>query len=145
MVYYAQEELKQDAGVYKKVIQATDITCCIWFTVELLTRFTVCPSKLQFFKQILNWIDIISVIPYYLTFGYMGGGTFEPVVVELLSILRLLRLFRFFRLSMGLQILKQTMIASSKELLLLLLLLTIPVAIFATVVYYCERKVREFF
>ena len=88
-----------------------------------------------------NWIDIITVvtyIPQFIQIAVRGELTEE---VEIIASIRVLRLFRFFRLSSGLEVLKHTMIASSKEIMLLLLLLMIPVTLFATIVYFCERKV----
>ena len=42
-------------------------TCIVWFTFELVLRFMVCPSKTDFFRNIMNIIDIISIIPYFAT------------------------------------------------------------------------------
>ncbi len=61
--------------------------------------------------------------------------------IYVISIIRLFRLFRLFRLSTGLEILKHTMIASLKEVLMLFFMLVIPVVMFATFVYLCEFRV----
>ena len=83
-----------------------------------------------------NWIDILSVMPFYLRIFDPDGGS--PIADALLMI-RLLRLFRFFRLLYGLQILLHTLKASSYELGLLLLILLIPVILFSSIIYYIER------
>lgn len=83
-----------------------------------------------------NWIDILSVMPFYLRILDPEGGS--PIADALLMI-RLLRLFRFFRLLYGLQILLHTLKASSYELGLLLLILLIPVILFSSIIYYIER------
>ena len=124
-----------------------DVFCCIWFTIEFTLRFIAAPNRTSFITEFMNVIDLLTIVPYFIHFAYTDANPITsyisdlPDEIKVISTLRLIRLFRFFRLSTGLQILKHTMIASSKELLLLLLLLTIPVAIFATIVYYCERKV----
>ena len=120
-----------------------DIICCIWFMAEFLLRLISSPNRASFILQMMNVIDLITIIPYFLLF-HKGRENYLEVsdYVEYISVVRLFRLFRFFRLSTGLQILKHTLIASSKELLLLLLLLGIPVAICAAIVYYCERQVN---
>ena len=83
--------------------------------------------------------------------GYFRTNIFIFIIVRLSRVETLLlhfslqrhlhRFFRFLRFSNGLQIIKYTLIASSKELMLLALLLLLPVAFFATVVYFCEREV----
>ena len=120
-----------------------DVISCIIFTLELLLRFISCPDRIKFMKQTINWIDFLSLIPYYATFAEYPYGRLKVIStwIEYLSIVRLLRLFRFFKMSTGLQILKQTLIASSGELFFFMLLLMIPVAIFATVLHFCERSV----
>ena len=42
--------------------------CVGFFTVEYLIRLASCPSKVAFFKGWLNAVDLISIIPFYITF-----------------------------------------------------------------------------
>lgn len=123
-------------GQSQVAFKAIDYFCGIWFTVELLLRILFCPRRRVFFRQLTNWIDILSVLPFYLQLFYPDGG---PLAHALLMI-RLLRLFRFFRLLYGLQILLHTLKASSYELGLLLLILLIPVILFSTIIYHIERQ-----
>lgn len=41
--------------------------CIVWFTFELSVRFLACPNKLHFFRDVMNFIDIIAIIPYFIT------------------------------------------------------------------------------
>jgi hypothetical protein len=59
-----------------KIFQVPDVTdpffivetlCIIWFTFELLVRFLACPSKMEFSKDIMNMIDLVAIIPYFIT------------------------------------------------------------------------------
>lgn len=113
-----------------------DYFCGIWFSLELLLRVVFCPNKRKFFKQPVNWIDVLSVLPFYLRLMVPE----EKLLVDALLVFRLLRLFRFFRLLYGLQVLLHTLKASSYELGLLLLILFIPVILFSSVIYYVERS-----
>lgn len=118
------------------IFTTIDFFCGIWFTLELLLRIIFCPRRRVFFRMVTNWIDILSVMPFYLRIFDPEGGS--PIADALLMI-RLLRLFRFFRLLYGLQILLHTLKASSYELGLLLLILLIPVVLFSSIIYYIER------
>lgn len=115
--------------------------CGIWFTIEFALRLATCPSKQDFVKQISNWIDFIAIWPFYIriftTTDYPQGDL--NLAYEILAICRLLRLVRFFKVNLGFQILKQTMIASSRELMLLVLLIIVPVIIFASIAYLAEK------
>ena len=115
--------------------------CGVWFTIEFTLRLATCPSKHEFVKQIMNWVDFIAIWPFYiriLTTEDYPLGT-PTLTYDILAICRLLRLFRFFKVNLGFQILKQTMIASSRELMLLVLLLIVPVIIFASCAYLAEK------
>lgn len=41
--------------------------CIIWFTTETLVRFAACPNKFAFFRNVLNVIDVLAVMPYFVT------------------------------------------------------------------------------
>ena len=40
--------------------------CITWFTAELILRAVTCPSVKEFCKSPMNWIDFLSVFPFYL-------------------------------------------------------------------------------
>ncbi|XP_063072463.1 potassium voltage-gated channel subfamily A member 3-like [Engraulis encrasicolus] len=119
--------------------------CIIWFSFELLVRFFACPSKTTFSKNIMNIIDIVAIIPYFITLGTelaqrQGNGQ-QAMSLAILRVIRLVRVFRIFKLSRhskGLQILGQTLKASMRELGLLIFFLFIGVILFSSAVYFAE-------
>nr|ASK12219.1 potassium voltage-gated channel Kv1.1-like protein [Conus betulinus] len=126
-------------------------TCCIiWFTFELLVRFASCPEKLGFFKNIMNCIDIIAIIPYFITLGTVvadeSKSNNQAMSLAILRVIRLVRVFRIFKLSRhskGLQILGQTLKASMRELGLLIFFLFIGVILFSSAVYFAEADADQ--
>ncbi|KAK9399322.1 potassium voltage-gated channel subfamily A member 1 [Crotalus adamanteus] len=123
--------------------------CIIWFSFELVVRFIACPSKAEFFKNIMNFIDIVAIIPYFITLGTEMAERKGPPKGEqatslaILRVIRLVRVFRIFKLSRhskGLQILGQTLKASMRELGLLIFFLFIGVILFSSAVYFAEAE-----
>jgi hypothetical protein len=119
--------------------------CIIWFTTELILRFITCPSKIIFIRDILNIIDFISILPYYITLVTTLAGVNQNnnqnFYLSILRIVRLVRVFRIFKLSRhfkSLQILGQTLRVSSRELALLIFFLFIGVILFSSGVYFAE-------
>uniref|UniRef100_A0A8C7KM97 BTB domain-containing protein n=1 Tax=Oncorhynchus kisutch TaxID=8019 RepID=A0A8C7KM97_ONCKI len=119
--------------------------CIIWFSFELFVRFLACPSKPAFFKNMMNTIDIVAIMPYFITLGlelaeHQGNGQ-QAMSLAILRVIRLVRVFRIFKLSRhskGLQILGQTLKASMRELGLLIFFLFIGVILFSSAVYFAE-------
>ncbi|GAB6020715.1 hypothetical protein CHUAL_003380 [Chamberlinius hualienensis] len=133
-------------------------SCCIvWFTAELLLRFLACPNKVLFCWDMMNLIDIIAIIPYFITLATVIAeeenikqqkepeitrpGSSQAMSLAILRVIRLVRVFRIFKLSRhskGLQILGRTLKASMRELGLLIFFLFIGVILFSSAVYFAE-------
>ncbi|XP_074833624.1 potassium voltage-gated channel subfamily A member 10 [Carettochelys insculpta] len=136
----------QAASTFTDPFFVIETACIIWFSFELLVRFIVCPSKAAFFRNIMNIIDIVSIIPYFVTLttdlvqqSELNGQ--QNMSLAILRIIRLVRVFRIFKLSRhskGLQILGQTLKASMRELGLLIFFLFIGVILFSSAIYFAE-------
>jgi voltage-gated potassium channel Kch len=146
--------------------------CIVWFALELFTRLFASPSKTEFVKDIMNIIDFVAIVPYFVTVMLMlterpnsprqvskslGNASFtlqgekqtQAISLAILRAIRLVRVFRIFKLSRhskGLQILGLTLKASLRELALLMFFLFIGVVLFSSAVYYAEAdSERSFF
>uniref|UniRef100_A0A8C9QVA6 Potassium voltage-gated channel subfamily A member 10 n=1 Tax=Scleropages formosus TaxID=113540 RepID=A0A8C9QVA6_SCLFO len=148
-------EFREDIGILPtKTITSTlsdpffmiETACIVWFFFELCIRFLACPSKKDFFNNIMNIIDIISIIPYFVTLitemvTTADASSGQNMSLAILRIIRLVRVFRIFKLSRhskGLQILGQTLKASMRELGLLIFFLFIGVILFSSAIYFAE-------
>ncbi|XP_060046221.1 potassium voltage-gated channel subfamily A member 5 [Erinaceus europaeus] len=131
-----------------------ETTCVVWFTFELLVRFSACPSKAEFSRNIMNIIDLVAIVPYFITLGtelaepQSGGGQNgqQAMSLAILRVIRLVRVFRIFKLSRhskGLQILGQTLKASMRELGLLIFFLFLGVILFSSAVYFAEADNQD--
>jgi potassium voltage-gated channel Shaker-related subfamily A protein 1 len=128
-------------------------TCCIiWFSFELIVRLISCPLKLVFLKSMMNIIDIVAIVPYFITlFTILAEEktkSNQAMSLAILRVIRLVRVFRIFKLSRhskGLQILGQTLRASMQELALLMFFLFIGVILFSSAVYFAEQGESESF
>ncbi|XP_043238816.1 potassium voltage-gated channel protein Shaker-like isoform X2 [Amphibalanus amphitrite] len=133
--------------------------CIIWFSFELLVRFAACPNKVSFCRDVMNIIDVVAIIPYFLTLATVVAedesvvptpkptvagaetGSNQAMSLAILRVIRLVRVFRIFKLSRhskGLQILGRTLKASMRELGLLIFFLFIGVVLFSSAVYFAE-------
>lgn len=125
----------------------TETACIIWFVFEIVVRFLVCPSKRKFFNNLMNVIDVISIIPYFVTVvtelatvtnTNTGGQNMSLAILRIIRLVRVFRIFKLSRHSKGLQILGQTLKASLRELGLLIFFLFIGVILFSSAIYFVE-------
>ncbi|XP_046896869.1 potassium voltage-gated channel subfamily C member 4 isoform X1 [Hypomesus transpacificus] len=129
--------------VTKPVLNLVEGVCVVWFTFEFLVRIICCPNKVLFVKNMLNVIDFVAILPFYLELGLSGlSSKAASDVLGFLRVVRFVRILRIFKLTrhfVGLRVLGHTLRASVNEFCLLIIFLALGVLIFATMIYYAER------
>jgi len=120
-----------------------ETTCTAWFTFEAIIRFAACPSKVAFWKDFKNIVDVTAVIPYYVTlFNVLSSmsceGAKSSASLSFLRVIRLVRVFKLTKHSVGLQVLVLTFKASLEGLGLFLVALFVSLLVFSSAIYYAE-------
>lgn len=126
-----------------KIIDAIDLATVAFFTLEYFIKLIVCPNKvggsgirqtfqnqishfqLKFFFQLMNAVDFVCLIPFFMSLLLEGLEDVEIVgkagkMIRFLKILRIFRVYKMFKHFGGLQCLLYTLKEAYKELGLLL-------------------------
>ncbi|XP_077052654.1 voltage-gated potassium channel regulatory subunit KCNG2 [Siphateles boraxobius] len=130
-----------------------ETVCVGWFSLEFLLRFIQTQSKCVFLRTPLNIIDVVAILPYYITLivdslsvgdrPTGSGNNYLEKVGLVLRVLRALRIFYVMRLarhSLGLQTLGLTVRRCTREFGLLLLFLCVAMALFSPLVFLAESE-----
>ena len=122
-----------------------DYCCLAFFSMDLILRFYCTPDRLQFLRNIITIIEIISVIPYYVDiFGHYVQRIYHVELSIFLSIVHVfrifgvLRIFKILRYYSGLQVLIYTLRSSYKDLLLMLTFIGVATLFFSTLIYHVD-------
>ncbi|KAK2915626.1 potassium voltage-gated channel subfamily S member 2 [Channa argus] len=128
------------------IMQALEVFCTCWFTFEVVTRLLLAPNRNKFFHHPLNIIDMVSVVPIYITLIFdtaVGSESELGDLGRLVQVFRLMRIFRVLKLarhSTGLRSLGATLRHSYREVGILLLYLAVGVSVFSGIAYTAEYE-----
>ncbi|CAF3580994.1 unnamed protein product [Rotaria socialis] len=128
-------------------------TICVgFFTLELILRIVSALSFAIFVKNIMNWIDIAAVIPYYITLGiYLTDlqsqiDTTTYLGLRLLRILRFARVLKFYRIFKrvkSLRALGSTIRETLPDFFIMINILTLLSFIFGAAAYFAESSANS--
>ncbi|XP_039592658.1 potassium voltage-gated channel subfamily G member 2 isoform X1 [Polypterus senegalus] len=148
-----EEEEKGECSQRCHNIFVLETVCVGWFSLEFFLRFIQTQSKCVFLRTPLNIIDIMAILPYYITLivdslsirkkTVGSGNNYLEKVGLVLRVLRALRIFYVMRLarhSLGLQTLGLTVRRCTREFGLLLLFLCVAMALFSPLVFLAESE-----
>ena len=125
------------------------------FSVEYIVRFTCCPKKWPFITSPLNAVDLLAILPFYITLGFSASigvapwdkdGMSGSEALSATTVFRAVRLFRVFRIfklgrySAGMQVFYGALAHSATSLSLLGFLLAICIILFSSVMYLVEGQ-----
>ncbi|KAF7221343.1 voltage-gated potassium channel regulatory subunit KCNG3 isoform X2 [Nothobranchius furzeri] len=122
-----------------------EAVCIGWFTAECLVRFLVSSDKCEFVRRPLNIIDLLAVLPYYVSVSVTmltGGNSQLQRAGVLLRVLRMMRIFWVIKLArhfLGLQTLGLTLRRCYREMVMLLIFICVAMAIFSALAQLLEH------
>nr|XP_032805547.1 potassium voltage-gated channel subfamily A member 7-like [Petromyzon marinus] len=59
-----------------------ETTCMVWFSFEFIVRLIACPCKPTFIRDLMNVIDLIAILPYFITLITDLTGSMVPEYVS---------------------------------------------------------------
>ncbi|KAM6918052.1 delayed-rectifier potassium channel regulatory subunit KCNS3-like [Lycodopsis pacificus] len=146
---YHQVDLNEKE-IENPVLTFFEIICVLYFSVEFILRLAVTPSARKFLCGPLNMIDLLSIMPFYVTIAcdIMDDGenpSLENVgkVVQVLRLMRVFRILKLARHSAGLRSLGATLRNSSSEVGQLVLFLSVGISMFSALIYFVEKESQE--
>ena len=137
--------LDSDKAIHQKygtILLTAEWIFTIFFTIEYIIRIYCCKSKKKYILSTMGIIDLLSIIPTYLTIFYAPIGS-----LMLIRIMRLIRIFRIFQLSRYLRsghTMQLALRSSRPKIIVFILYISLIVMILGTVMYIVEGQQNGF-
>jgi len=106
------------------------------FTIEYLLRIWISPKPLKYIFSFWGIIDLLSIVPTYLSLFI--GGYHYLLVVRIFRLLRVFRIFKLARFSSEARVLREALKLSLHKVSIFLMAVVAIVIILGTVMYVVE-------
>eukprot|EP01065_Artemidia_motanka_P029624 TRINITY_DN35709_c0_g1_i1.p1 TRINITY_DN35709_c0_g1~~TRINITY_DN35709_c0_g1_i1.p1 ORF type:complete len:912 (+),score=250.86 TRINITY_DN35709_c0_g1_i1:96-2831(+) len=147
MIVETLPELADADGITRDdVLGNIERVCIMIFTVEFLLRLMSTPRQATFWTSTFTWIDLLAIMPYYLTVAGVQDESSSSNSLVILRVLRMARLVRVLRVlklgrnSEGIQLMAMALHRSRLALTWALALVGMAVVLFASLMYYVEKE-----
>ena len=134
---------------------AIEATFTFIFSVEFILRFVAAPRKCIFWKDTLNLMDFVAIIPFFIELILSVAASTVPwnfkvdneeigTALRLVKLFRVLRVFKMTRQFPSSRLILDTFIFSVDALTVPIFFLVVFVLIFASMLYFLEVSIFFF-
>ena len=113
------------------------------FTIEYIIRIVCSRNACVFFWDLLNLIDFVAIIPFWIELISGAEGSNALRVIRVIRLARVFRLMKSPRFAEYMEILQKTFIASVGSFGLFLTLIFLEIIICSSLVYVCEQSIKN--
>ncbi|KDO24715.1 hypothetical protein SPRG_10249 [Saprolegnia parasitica CBS 223.65] len=112
--------------------------CVFLFTAELALRVACAPNLWHFSCDVFNWVDLMSIVPFYLELSLNTKNTSSVGAIRVMRLLRVARVLKLSRYTTSLQTFSKAMTRSAQPLFMLLFLVAVTMVVFSSAMYFAE-------
>jgi voltage-gated potassium channel len=136
LISFAFETLPNLSTAWQTVLKFTEIIIVLIFTIEYIIRISLCRPRLKYIFSFYGVIDILAILPFFLTTG---------IDIKSIRAFRLLRLLRFVKLlkyNKAIRRLRDALIDAKDELILSGIVAGILLYLASIGIYYFEEEAQ---
>jgi len=136
MVAFACETLPGLSSGWQRAFGVFEALSVIIFTVEYLVRVASTRPRLSYVRSFMGVIDVLSVLPFYLSLG------FDLRSIRVFRLLRVLRIFKLARYSAAVQRFHLAFVYAREELVLFGTAALVVLYLAAVGIYHFENAAQ---
>eukprot|EP01060_Flectonema_neradi_P006601 TRINITY_DN1446_c3_g1_i1.p1 TRINITY_DN1446_c3_g1~~TRINITY_DN1446_c3_g1_i1.p1 ORF type:complete len:638 (+),score=84.13 TRINITY_DN1446_c3_g1_i1:102-2015(+) len=138
VVVFCVETLPQYHNDTPVALTSLEITCNVIFSIELLLRAVSVPNIKDFLRDAMTWIDILAIVPFYVSLVANHDEAGTLVVLRLLKLVRVLRVLKLGQYNQAFQIVMFTLSKSTTAVALLVFMLAIATLLYSSLLFISE-------
>ena len=135
LVAFALETLPDNSPEFINLLYNFEIFCIVVFSVEYFLRIYVSKKTLNYIFSFYGLIDLIAIIPYYLS-------SIDLRFLRMFRVFRVLRSFKLNKYNKALHRFKIAFKLVKEELILFLIVIAILLFIVSAGIYFFENKAQ---
>ena len=136
------ETVKEFDGKYHTFILVSEWIITIFFTIEYILRIITIKKPINYILSFYGIIDLVAILPMYLSFFFVGTSVFT--VVRALRLLRLFKILNHPQFSSQSVHLRESIIASRGRILVFMYFMLISTIIIGSIMYVVEGEASGF-
>lgn len=136
MIAFALETLPNLDEAEQRALDRFELFTTVVFTAEYLTRLALAKHKLRFVFSFLGLVDLLAILPFYLSFG------FDLRSLRAFRLLRLLRSVKLLRYSRALDRLIRAFTSVKEEMVMFMLISAFFIYLCAVGMYHFENEAQ---
>lgn len=136
-IYKQYHRLFFDFEIFSVIVFTIEYFLRVWSCVEEPNYQGAIKGRLKFIFSAWGLIDLLSILPFYLSFLMTDLG-----FIRILRLLRMLRLFRVSRYFHALRVIQNVIKEKQEELILSFVFIVFMLIISSSIVYYIEYPIQ---
>jgi voltage-gated potassium channel len=136
LISFSLETLPNLTAQARTLLRYTEIVTVAVFTGEYVTRLLVADRKLRFAFSFFGLVDLLAILPFYITTGV------DLRALRAFRLFRLLRILKLLRYSIAIQRFHRAFLIAKEEMMLFLFTTLILLYLSGVGIYYFENAAQ---
>lgn len=136
LVTFTIETLPGNSERTIQLLNHIELFCVVVFSVEYILRLIVAEKKLRFVFSFYGVIDVLAILPFYLSLGI------DLRSIRAFRLFRLFRIFKVVRYSGAMKRFHKAFLIAKEEIVLFSLVTVVLLYLSAVGIYYCENEAQ---
>lgn len=136
LVTFSIDTLPDLSSNAKRILYLFEIVTVTIFTLEYLLRIIVAEEKLRFVFSFYGLVDLVAILPFYISSGL------DLRAVRVFRLLRLVRILKLFKYNQAINRFHRALVIAKEELILFGFVAAIMLYLSAVGIYYFENAAQ---